>query len=193
MAFFKNANFSLSLSIKWADAIKLNTNYVNLSTLPQNRPRNMLPVGSAMTSIPSSRQCRQGAEYSSHVIAACSYNDLRRNNKHDKVKRAIRGLLEEKGFQCIDEARATYQHGSNRFIDILAFDPKVPKVYLIDPMNKITMSNRKYSLTKLLYTKDVYRTIKKDILNLAKESTKSFYSGARGCIGNQVMEFFSIT
>src|SRR5699024_10892523 len=123
---FMMARSSLSTS-EWVAALKLNTNYANLAGVPG--------VSGECSSASSIRCRRCGSENETipHVLGACDFSHERRTERHHVVKRRLQALLQAQGLVCIDEATCVDKDGSSRRVDILAFDTKSDRAYIIDP------------------------------------------------------------
>ena len=123
---FMMARSSLSMS-EWVAALKLNINYANLAGVPG--------VNGESSSAPSirCRRCGNENETITHVLGTCDFGHDRRVERHHVVKRRIHALLQDNGFVCVDEASCTDKMGSSRRIDILAFDTKSDRAFIIDP------------------------------------------------------------
>lgn len=172
-------------SSEWVASIKLNTNYANLAGVPgsDTRPTNRC------------RRCRNEIETIPHVLGACCFGLNRRNERHHQVKHRLRALLEEKGYECIDEAPCIDDYGSHRRIDILAFDTKSTKAYLIDPTVRYE-TNADLDTMVQLEKQSIYERCYDDLARRypqygAREyETIGLWMGARGCISTGLVNFF---
>ena len=111
------------------------------------------------------------------------------------MKHSIQALLEEKKFICFEEAYCIDVGGSNRFIDILAFDPDEDLAYLIDPTVRFE-SNRnvakEVAIDKAKY-ENVIPDLHKKYAHMEPREYKvvPLWFGARGSICSEVEDFFT--
>jgi hypothetical protein len=172
---------------EWTAAIKLTTNYANLRGVPNK--------GVAGNPDRHCRHCPAMRETPSHVSGTCPFSDGRRNNRHNKVKRSVKALLEAKGFECIEEAACEDEDRRQRFIDILAFDPKERKAYLIDPTVRYE-SNRDVAEEVDVDKSGIYNSCIADLKRqYVHKGDREFtvvplWFGARGSVCPQVEQFF---
>ena len=113
---FMTSTTTLSCS-EWTAAIKLTTNYASLAGVPG-------APGADSRSSKLCRRCRQDNETPKHVLGGCAFGALRRNLRHDTVKNKISSLLKQKGFEVVEEAQCQDDLGTNRRVDVLAFDQR---------------------------------------------------------------------
>lgn len=109
-------------SSEWVAVIKLNSNYANLNGVPGNVSPSAL-----------CRKCNREIESIAHVTGSCQSNTQLITACHHKIKHQLTKLLEEKGLKCFEEVHAIDSGGRSRFSDIVAFDTKLKKAYIIDP------------------------------------------------------------
>ena len=176
---FMSHKGSLSCS-EWTAAIKLNTNYANLRGVPANK--------SDHPSQALCRKCCKEKEMPSHVLGFCDSNKLRIIARHDKVKRSIIALLEDKKFKCAEEVGCKDTEGSNRRIDIVALEPTSNKAYLIDPTIRFEskdIESKVFEEKKAIYDKCIPWFEQ----NFEKRNYEviPLWFGSRGALGHQVM------
>ena len=111
---------------EWVTWIKLSCGYANLAGVP----------GASQAPNRSCRRCNHENETISHVLGACPFGANRRDARHHTLKHRLAGMIREKGFHTVDEAACKDINGSNRFIDILAFDQESDRAYIIDPTSQ---------------------------------------------------------
>ncbi|WP_165480171.1 hypothetical protein [Clostridioides difficile] len=119
---------SLSSS-EWTAAIKLNANYANLRGVPTTGIKKLNQNNLC-------RRCkapRKESETIKHVLGSCDFGQALRIKRHHYVKLRLASILEKKGYVCFDEAYSRDGDSRSRYIDIVAFDPKSDRAYLIDP------------------------------------------------------------
>ena len=174
---------------EWVAAVKLNTNYANLNGVPGVNEQSQ------------DRRCRrcpsenQSREIPSHVLGFCRFGLNRRNNRHHNIKHWIARLLKEKGFRCYDEVKCIDGQGSNRSVDILAFEPNTNKAFIIDPTIRYE-SNVDMDLVVQQEKQAIYGTCSTDLNNKYSQYGDREYEviglwlGARGSIGTGVTDFF---
>jgi hypothetical protein len=78
------------------------------------------------------RHCRE-PETLSHVLGSCPHGALLRNTRHHAVRSAIAEAIRAKGLQVVEEVHCIAQGGSNRRLDILAYNPETKVGTIIDP------------------------------------------------------------
>ena len=185
---FMMTRLSLSSS-EWVAALKLNINYANVAGVPG--------VNTEHRSAPSirCRRCGNETETIPHVLGACDFGENRRTERHHVIKRRLQALLQAKGFVCIDEATCTDKNGSNRRIDILAFDPNSDKAYLIDPSVRYETNEDLNTLVQKDKEK-TYRSCFNDLSRRYQQYGKRDFEviglwwGSRGTISEGVKNFF---
>ena len=179
---------SLSSS-DWTAALKLNTNYANLKGVPgvaQGHGQN--------------RRCRRchnenNRETPSHVLGCCPFGENRRNARHHEVQLRLIAMLQDKGFDCYDEVTCIDDNGTNRRVDILAFDLKSNKAYVIDPTVRFE-NNEDMDEVVQLEKAGIYDKCFNDLKERYKQygerqlETIGLWFGSRGTIGKNVVNFF---
>lgn len=182
--FIYNKN-SLSSS-EWVSAIKLNCNYAALNAVPG--------VNSTSTLC---RKCNRENETIAHVTGSCPNNNLLITSRHHGVKHAIADLLKEKNLTCFDEVHATDTGGQSRFSDIIAFHPKLPNAYIIDPTIRYETSNphQDDEIQKEkaeIYEKCIpfYEEKYANEFGIRQWAVRGMWFGSRGSFGNSVMNLF---
>ena len=170
---------------EWVAAVKLNTNYANLAGVP----------GTNSFASNRCRRCHSEIETPSHVLGACDFGGNQRNERHHAVKYKLNALLKAKGLECFDEASCVDNSGSKRRIDILAFDPKSNKAFLIDPTVRFE-TNRDMDSIVQKDKADIYEHCYKDLAERYKQygireyEVIGLWIGARGTISSSMVDFF---
>ena len=67
------------------------------------------------------------------MLGSCPFGLNRRNARHHALKHRLAELLRQREFHTLDEAFCKDDTGANRFIDIIAFDTKSNRAFIIDP------------------------------------------------------------
>ena len=139
--------------------ITIRFNYANLAGVPGTSKAN--------------RRCRRcgtnETETPAHVLGKCPFGLNRRIALHHALKHRLADLLLEKGYFIVDEAQCEDEAGSTRYIDILAFDTKSNKAFLIDATIRFETSSDVdaeaigKSLIDLFYTFDLDTKIIPDL------------------------------
>lgn len=127
--FVYNKN-SLSSS-EWTSAIKLNVNYANLNFVPGVESTSSL-----------CRKCGKETETIAHVTGSCPSKNLLVTASHHRVKNRLTQILRDKGFDCFEEVHVIDTEGHSRFSDIIAFDKKVKRAFIIDPTIRYETNNQ---------------------------------------------------
>ena len=174
---------------EWVAALKLNSNYANLRGVPG--------IASSHESSIRCRHCHNenNREVPSHVLGSCPFGELRRNARHHNVKHKLNQMLQEKGFTCFDEVTCASEDGTNRRIDILAFEPNSTKAYLIDPTIRYESGEDMDHLVQEEKA-SIYNQCFKDLSYKYKEYGAREYEvigiwfGGRGTIGSSALAFF---
>ena len=182
---------SLSIS-EWVQCMKMSFNYANLGGVP----------GSKYFEETKSDRCRHcpttgqhARETISHVLGKCDFGNLLRNERHLRIKHYITDLLIKKGFVCFQEAFCYDIYGSDRRIDILAFDSRSNRAFIIDPTIQFE-NNEDHEAIVQQEKKDRYETCVQDLATRYSQFGRREYEviglwfGARGSIANQVVTFF---
>ncbi|CAN0600844.1 unnamed protein product, partial [Ectocarpus sp. 12 AP-2014] len=119
-----------------------------------------------------------------------------RISRHHHVKHRLASLMEKKGFVCVDEAYCADSDSRNRFIDILAFDSKSDKAYLIDPTVRYE-SNRDVAKEVRREKAAIYEKCIADIeakyesqFGKRQYEVIGLWFGARGTVSQQLVDFF---
>ena len=183
--FVYNKN-SLSSS-EWVAAIKLSCNYANLNGVP----------GVGSTSL-LCRKCNRENETIAHVTGSCPSNNLLISSRHHSIKHFIADLLRALGFICFEEVYAIDTDGNSRYSDIVAFHPKSPEAYIIDPTIRYETSDvRQDELVQIekenIYKKCIpfYEEKYMESFGIRKWSVRGLWFGGRGTFGQSVTNFFS--
>ena len=177
---------------EWVASIKLNVNYANLVGVPGI---------SQQSQAIHCRRCvggeTQHREIPSHVLGFCSFGERRRDDRHNRIKHQVRGLLEQtKRFDCFDEVTCIDGEGRNKRIDILAFEKDTNKAYLIDPTIRYE-SNRDVDAEVQADKSEKYESCIPDIAaKYPQYGQRDFeviglWFGARGTISKGVTSFFT--
>ena len=174
-------------SSEWVSAIKLSINYANLNGVP----------GVSSNSSSLCRRCNREKETIAHVTGSCGSNNLLITSRHHNVKRILADLLREKGYECYDEVYAVDTEGRSRFSDIIAFDPKSTKAYIIDPTvryetNDPDQDQKIHQEKKEIYEKCIPFYSEKYLSSYGVRNwiVQGLWFGSRGCLGRSVIEFF---
>jgi hypothetical protein len=119
-----------------------------------------------------------------HVLGACKQGALLRNDRHNKIVNLIADELKTKGWKVHVEFPCLSSDGSNRRVDILAFNERTREGFIIDPTvrfeNAITQSDDVDNEKKLIYEPCIPDILKK--CNLKKLKVIGLLIGARGTI-----------
>ena len=173
-------------SSEWVAAIKLNSNYANLNGVPGN-----------VSSSALCRKCNREIESIAHVTGSCQSNNQLITARHHKTKHQLKTLLEEKALKCFEEVHAIDSEGRSRFSDIIAFDTKKKKAYIIDPTiryetNDTEQDSKVVNEKRSIYEKCIpfYKEKYKDTYNYNDWTVIGLWFGSRGSFGNSVLEFF---
>ena len=116
---------------------------------------------------------------------------------HHSVKHAITELLREKNYECYEEVYAVDTDGASRFSDIIAFDPKAPKAYIIDPTIRYETNNREQDKDiceekTAIYNKCIpFYSEKYSSFGPREWTVKGLFFGRRGSYGESVINFFN--
>ena len=180
---FMKERGNLSCS-EWTAAVKLSTNYANLAGVPGVKAETVL-----------CRRCSREKETIAHVLGNCLHNTNRRTHRHHLAKHQIAKLLTDAGFHCMDEVQCKDGSGSNRFIDILAFDSRSNKAYIIDPT--IRYETNEDLDSKVQEEKStIYSTCIPDLkvkyghLGQREYEVIGLWIGARGTVSSGLLDFF---
>ena len=171
---------------EWVAAIKMNFHYANLAGVPGATPQ---------ASSRFCRRCRNETETLAHVLGACNFGANRRNDRHHALKHKIAEILRERGFHTVDEAPCIDENGSNRRIDILVFDPKSNRAFIIDPTVRFE-TNREMDAEVQREKAQVYEQCIPDLKRRYSQwGERDFevigvWVGARGTIGTSVIRLF---
>ena len=179
-------NKSSLSSSEWVAAIKLNFHYANLAAVPGAKDQ---------ASSRFCRRCGNENETIGHVLGACEFGANRRNDRHHALKYKLAELLRENGFHTVDEAPCVDANGSNRRVDILAFDPKSNRAFIIDPTVRFE-TNREMDDEVQSEKSSTYEPCIPDL----KERYRQFgdrefevigvWMGARGTVGTSLVGLF---
>lgn len=173
-------------SSEWTAAIKLNSNYANLNGAP----------GFQNTST-HCRKCNKETESIAHVTGCCSLNSQLITARHHNSKNQIAQLLTDKEFECFQEVYAVDTDGRSRFCDIVAFQPKSNKAFILDPTIRYEVNDIEQDKMICKEKADIYEKCI-PFLN-EKYATKfgirewtvhGLWFGSRGTVGDSVMNFF---
>ncbi|KAG4076030.1 hypothetical protein HA402_014029 [Bradysia odoriphaga] len=169
---------SLSSS-EWVSAIKLNCNYAALNGVP----------GVGSTSL-LCRKCNRESETIAHVTGSCSHNNLLITSRHHCIKHILIELLKAKGFTCFEEVHALDTEGQSRFSDIVAFHPKLPNAYIIDPTIRYETSNPQQDDETQKEKEEIYKKCipfyeekYANTFGIRKWSVRGLWFGSRGSFG----------
>ena len=174
---------------EWTASIKLCTGYANLVGVP-----GVQSIGGSASIL--CRRCLRERETPSHVLGACPFGELMRNNRHHKVKFTLADMLKEKGFHCMIEAHCLDGDGRNRFVDILAIKPGHNTAYIIDPTIRWE-SNGDVGNEVQIEKRNIYEScfddlrLKYPIIGNRECEVVGLWFGARGVISRQVVDFFN--
>lgn len=129
------------------------------------------------------------------MLGSCPFGLNRRNARHLALKHRLAELLRQKGFHTVDEAFCKDDTGTNRFIDIIAFDTKSNRAYLIDPTVRLETNSDIHSAVR-----EEKKLIYEPCINDLKKRFESFgerqfevlglWMGAKGTISSSLLEFF---
>ena len=171
---------------EWVAATKLSFGYANLNGVP-----------GVQTAINNHvcRRCRHEKESLSHVLGSCPFGNTSRISRHHQVKHSLAGLLREKGYRTIDEAYCKDGNGSNRFIDILVFDPDGKRAYIIDPTIRYETNEDVDGMVQQEKL-SIYGSCGVDLNSRYSQMGEREYEviglwfGARGSVGQSVIDMF---
>lgn len=141
------------------------------------------------------RKCNREIESIAHVTGSCQSNTQLITARHHKTKHQLRKLLEEKELKCFEEVHAIDSEGRSRFSDIIAFDTKMKKTYIIDryevndPEQDTKISNEKCSIYEgcIPFYKEKY----KNTYDFHDLSVMGLWFGSRGTFGKSIIQFFN--
>lgn len=115
------------------------------------------------------------------------------NSKHQLTK-----LLRDKNFPCFEEVYAIDTDGRSRFSDIIAFDPKSTKAYIIDPTiryetSDIEQDKKICEEKQQIYEKCIpyYNEKYAATFGVRDWNVRGLWFGSRGTVGDSVLRFFS--
>ena len=183
-ALYKKSILSAS---EWTAALKLNVNYANLNGVPGS--------SNGQASI-LCRRCGRERETPSHVLGACPFGELRRIQRHDKIKNKLADVLREKNIACHIEVACKDKVGSNRRVDILAYDPRSKCTYIIDPTIRFETNEDVGGIVQA-EKEAIYSGCSDDLkkcfpqYSIDNIEIYGLWFGARGTISTQVVSFFS--
>jgi len=172
-------------SSEWTCTMKLSTGYANLAGVLGNWSR---------AQNDRCRRCGREKETLPHVLGNYHFNDLRRNQRHHDVKHTITKLLQEKGYTCYEEVLC-YDNRSNRFADIVAFEPNSDRAYIIDPT--IRYETNEDRGVEVQNDKEIYTPCISDLqrryghFGPRQFQVIGLWFGARGAITQQVLDFWN--
>ena len=125
------------------------------------------------------------------------FGSRRRDDRHNKVKHQVRGLLEQtKRFDCFDEVTCVDGEGRNRRVDILAFEKGTNKAFIIDPTIRFE-TNRDMDAEIQTEKSSIYDSCIPNLITSYPQYGERDYEviglwfGARGTISTGVLNFFS--
>ena len=105
--------------------------------------------------------------------------------------------VKEKSFTCFQEVHAIDTNGQSRFSDIVAFHPKLPNAYIIDPTIRYETNNphqdEEVQKEKAeIYEKCIpfYEEKYANEFGKRKWSVRGLWFGSRGSFGASVTKFF---
>jgi hypothetical protein len=78
------------------------------------------------------RRCNETNETLGHVLGSCSFGELLRNTRHHRIRSTIADSLRVQAYEVHEEVTAL-----DRRVDIIAFDRKSRRGYVIDPTIRI--------------------------------------------------------
>jgi hypothetical protein len=82
-------------------------------------------------------RCRHCSEYEtetlSHVLGNCEHRNLLRNSRHHRIRTTIANALRNVGLGVYEEEDCNSDAGSNRRVDIIAFDEGTRSGFAIHP------------------------------------------------------------
>ena len=171
---------------EWVAANKLSCHYANLAGVPG---------ATSQTSNRFCRRCRSETETIAHVLGACEFGANRRDARHHTVKHSLAALLRDRGFHTVDEAPCNDTSGSNRRIDILAFDPRTNNAYIIDPTVRFE-TNEDIDEIVQREKSNIYEPCIPDLKRRYQQwGDREFevigvWIGARGAVGTSMVQLF---
>ena len=143
------------------------------------------------------RKCNRESETIAHVTGSCSHNNLLITARHHSVKHSMTDLLKATEFTCFEEVHAIDTEGHSRFSDIVAFHPKLPNAYIIDPTIRYETSNSQQDdeiqkEKEEIYKKCIpfYEAKYASTFGTRKWSVRGLWFGSRGTFGASVINLF---
>lgn len=79
------------------------------------------------------RRCHREHETLAHVLGACPHGEVLRNSRHHSIRHMIANSLRDHGFTVHEEVSGLATDGSNRRIDMIAFQPASKQGLILDP------------------------------------------------------------
>lgn len=147
---------------------------------------NVAPVRSIPGRSKDGTRCRycNETETLSHVLGSCQHGMLLRNARHHRIRSLIAAALKNRGMTVFEEVHCTAELGSNRRIDIIAFDQVSRDGYIIDPT--IRMEKEKIQPAEVYDEKrQIYEPCVPDLMQkyqLKRIDVIGLLVGARGTI-----------
>jgi len=143
------------------------------------------------------RRCSRETETIAHVTVSCPSNNLLITNSHHKVKHRLTQLLQDKSFQCFEEVHGIDSDGQSRFSDIIAFDTKKKKAFIIDPTiryetNDTGQDSKIVEEKSSIYEKCIpfYKEKYANSFEIQDWFVRGLWFGRRGTFAESVLIFF---
>jgi hypothetical protein len=131
-------------------------------------------------------RCRHCNEYEtlSHVLGSCEHGNLLRNSRHHRIRTSIANAFRNRGLSVYEEVHCNSDDGSNRRVDIIAFDEESRNGFIVDPTVRIESSEDQPEDVNL-EKKGIYNPCLPDLrekYNLMSLEVTGIFVGARGTI-----------
>ena len=184
---FMSTKSSLSSS-EFTAAVKLKKNYANLRGVPDATSDTVL-----------CRKCGKEKETPAHVIGFCPSNKIQIIKRHNRSTHRVKSLMTMKQWTCFEEVHARDELGSNRFSDIIAFDSKSNRAFIVDPTirfetNKTDQDESVKEEKSKIYDSCIkhYSEKYRDDFGDREWSVHGLWFGSRGTVGQSVIDFFNL-
>ncbi len=138
-------------------------------------------------------RCRHCSEYEtlSHVLGSCEHGNLLRNSRHHRIRTSIANAFRNLGLTVYEEVHCNSDAGSNRRVDIIAYDEETRNGFIIDPTVRIESSLDQPEGVNL-EKQGIYNPCLPDLrekYNLKSLDVTGIFVGARGTISKFFQSF----
>jgi Reverse transcriptase (RNA-dependent DNA polymerase) len=149
---------------------------------------NVAPVRSIHGTTLDARRCRHCSETETlaHVLGKCPHGELLRNTRHHRIRSLIAAALAKTGLTVFEEIHCSAELGSNRRIDMIAFDKDSRQGFIIDPTIR-TEANPTQPEDVNLEKQEIYYPCVPDLMikyNLQQIDVIGLFVGSRGTISS---------